>query len=92
MEKSTLKQHTQNKNVLVTQFNKYLGKYITLKKWQSRLPNLLWLALIIKQYGHIKGLEKCYRIIEFMQTSDIKVKDLYITTILNLNDTHIKDG
>lgn len=86
MGKSTLKQHTQNKKVLITPFNKYLGRYVTFKKWQSRLPNLLWLALIIKQYGHIKGLEKCYRIIEFMQKSDIKVQDLYITTILNLND------
>lgn len=54
MGKSTLKQHTQNKKVLITPFNKYLGRYVTFKKWQSRLPNLLWLALIIKQYGHIK--------------------------------------
>ena len=76
MKKSTLKQHTQVKKTLVTPFNKYLGGYVTFKKWQYRMPNLLWLALIIKKYGHIKGLEKCYRIIEYMKQNDIKVDDL----------------
>lgn len=87
MKKSTLKQHTQNKKILVTPFNMYLGGHVTFKKWQSRLPNLLWIALIIKRYGHVNGLEKCYRIIEFMEKSNINVNDLYITTILNLKDT-----
>lgn len=85
MRKSKLSEHKQNKKILVTPFNQYLGKIVTFKSWQSRLPSLLWLAIIIDKYGHIDGLAKCYHIIEFMKHYSIKVEDLKISTILNLD-------
>lgn len=86
MRKSKLSEHKQNKKILITPFNQYLGKMVTFKSWQSRLPSLLWLAIIINKYGHIDGLAKCYRVIEFMEFSSIKVDDLKISSILNLDD------
>lgn len=86
MRKSKLSEHKQIKKLLVTPFNQTLGKMVTFKAWQFRLPNLLWLAVIINKYGHIEGLAKCYHIIEFMEHSNIKINDLKISSILNLDD------
>ena len=85
MKKSKLIEHKLNKKTLITPFNQYLGNMVTFKIWQSRLPDLLWLAVIIYKYGHIEGLGKCYRIIEFMKKSFINVENLKITNILNLD-------
>lgn len=86
MRKSKLSEHKQIKKLLVTPFNQYLGKMVSFKSWQSRLPSLLWLAIIINKYGHIDGLAKCYKIIEFIDNASIEVTDLKISTTLNLND------
>lgn len=85
MKKSKLIEHKLNKKTLITPFNQYLGNMVTFKIWQSRLPDLLWLAVIIYKYGHIEGLGKCYRIIEFMKKNSINVENLKITNILNLD-------
>ncbi len=88
MRKSTLKEHQQIKKTLVTPFNKHLGQLASFKSWQSRMPNLLWLGLIINKYGHIDGLAKCYRIIEFMKNNNMETDNLNITTILLLDDNN----
>lgn len=85
MRKSKLTEHKQNKRILFTPFNNYFGDRLELKSWQLRLPELLWLGIIIYKYGHTEGLIKCHMIIDFMEAKSIIVKDLKITTILDLD-------
>ena len=85
MGKSKLKDHKQNKKTLVTPFNHYLGDKLELKTWHYRLPELLWLGVIINKYGHTEGLIKCHQIMDYMEENSIDVKDLKITTLLNLD-------
>lgn len=86
MRKSTLREHRLIKKTLTTPFNYHLSKMVTFKSWQLRFPSLIWIAIIIEQYGHINGLEKCYQIIDFMRRNSIIVNDLKITSILALTD------
>lgn len=86
MRKSTLNQHKLIKKKLTTPLNYHLGEKLMFKSWKSRLPSLMWLAVIINKYGHINGLNKCYQIISFMNKNSIMTNDLKIKSILELTD------
>lgn len=58
--------HKRKKNKLITPWNDMLSSINgELQSWcYERLPEYLWIALILERYGRTIGLEKCYRIIK----------------------------
>lgn len=56
---STLSAHKNIKGKLITPFKHALGDKLFLESWfRIRLPEFLWIALILKHYGRKEGLEK----------------------------------
>ena len=70
---SGLKDHKIKKGKIVTPFNDSLGESLKLQSWsKDRMPEYLWLALILMHYGRKDGLEIvgsiCYAISEEVST------------------------
>lgn len=85
MMNSKLSEHQRFKKELITPFNRHFGNMVEFKSWYNdRMPEFLWLAIIINKYGHINGLEKCHRIIEFIKIKQIKLPILTLSSILKL--------
>ncbi|TJY39568.1 hypothetical protein E5161_18510 [Cohnella pontilimi] len=60
MEHSKLSDHIFKKGKFITPWNEFLTEITRENSWyHGRLPEYLWLALIIKFYGREKGLSKC---------------------------------
>ncbi|MGI6782349.1 MAG: DUF5677 domain-containing protein [Acholeplasmataceae bacterium] len=51
----------------------------------ERLPSFLWLALIVKKYGHNNGLEICGKIIKFIN-EQLNTHSIIFLDILELED------
>lgn len=67
---STLSQHKFKKGKFITPFNELMSKIGKEISWYHvKLPEYLWIALILDFYGRKEGLEKCYYIIK--KLSDI---------------------
>lgn len=65
MEHSKLSDHNFKKGKFVTPWNELMKDIGKENSWfHNRLPEYLWIGLIIEYYGREKGLEKCYLIIK----------------------------
>ena len=87
-QNSNLSDHVIRKGKLLTPMNAGLGDNLELTSWsKERMPEYLWLGLILLRYGRDGGLEKAGRILyEIAQTT----KDLFkptLSSILNLPKT-----
>jgi len=59
---SSLKQHEKHGIVLQTPMNKL---NLVLQSWSEfRLPQYLWLGLILNKYGHSQGIKLCLKLLE----------------------------
>ena len=85
MEMSKLSSHKFEKGLFVTPFNTI--ENMKLNHWNfERLPAYLWLGLIIKKHGHTDGLEKCFRIIEFISKNYKTIELPTLNSILLLSE------
>lgn len=87
IEHSKLKDHTLKKGVFTTPFNNLFGDKLVLSSWaKERLPEYLWMGLIIKKYERTRGLcllgEIINKIIEF----DVSFQLPYFSNILKLDN------
>lgn len=65
MSYSKLSDHNFKKGKFITPWNEFMSDISQENSWyHGRLPEYLWLALIMEYYGREKGLEKCYSIIK----------------------------
>jgi len=65
MEHSKLSDHKFKRGKFITPWNALVKEIGRETSWYyGRLPEYLWLALIINFYGREKGFSKCYRIIK----------------------------
>ncbi|MFB8733577.1 hypothetical protein ACEQPO_05320 [Bacillus sp. SL00103] len=65
MNHSKLSDHKFDKGKFITPWNEFLNELGRENSWfYGRLPEYLWLALIIDFYGRKDGLRKCYNIIK----------------------------
>ena len=56
--------HIFKKGRFITPWNNAVGKLAKMQSWsQNRLPEYLWLGLILNKYGRKQGLEKSYYIL-----------------------------
>lgn len=86
MEHSGLKEHKFKKGKFISPWNSELKEYLKPKIWfLERLPEYMWIGLILEEYGRKVGLEKCYYIIKELNeiNSDIKVPS--ISNILSMD-------
>lgn len=61
---SGLSDHKKRKGALVTPFNAALGDTLKLSSWaKERMPEYLWLGLILLRYGRKTGMEKAGNIL-----------------------------
>lgn len=62
---SKLQDHEFKKGKFVSPFNKALGEKGKLQSWfHERLPEYVWLALILERYGRKDGFKKTFQIIQ----------------------------
>lgn len=65
MEHSKLSDHKFRKGKFVTPWNEFMSELSREESWYyGRLPEYLWLALILDYYGREDGLANCYGIIK----------------------------
>lgn len=84
---STLEQHKFKKGKFITPFNDALGDKLQLSSWGSeRLPEYLWIGLILKKHGRSKGLQMCRWILERLHNSLPNVNLPTISNIFTLKD------
>ncbi|OJU08293.1 MAG: hypothetical protein BGN88_15040, partial [Clostridiales bacterium 43-6] len=64
MQHSKLSDHTYVKGKFITPFNKIMKELSKEESWfHGRLPEYIWLALILKYYGRDEGLIKCSQLL-----------------------------
>lgn len=69
---SGISDHKKRKGALVTPFNAALGDTIKLSPWaKERMPEYLWLGLILLHYGRTTGIEKAGNILSEISKSSI---------------------
>jgi len=60
MRNSKLSEHEFSKGKFITPFNKFMKELSKEDSWfHGRLPEYIWLALVMKYYGREEGLNKC---------------------------------
>lgn len=84
---SSLSDHKFKKGKFVTPFNELMSEIGCENSWyHGRLPEYLWLALIVEFYGRKKGLEKCYFIIKKLRNIAPEMFSPKFSIVLNMND------
>lgn len=84
MQKSRIEDHKIKKGKLITPMNDVLGETLRLMSWsKKRLPEYLWIGLIISHYGRNEGLKRVGNIL--IDISKLETNILYpnITSILS---------
>jgi len=84
MEHLKLNQHKFKKGKFISPWND-MDFRMTQNPWfQNRLPEYLWLALILNKYDRKQGLDVCNSIMLFVK--ELKINSLSISEILNVDD------
>lgn len=84
MEHAKLSQHKFIKGKFVSPWND-MGIEFTMNPWlQNRLPEYLWLGLILKKFGRAEGLNICSQIFQYIKEFDLQT--LYFSEILSLDE------
>jgi Family of unknown function (DUF5677) len=78
IERSKLSQHKFEKGKLITPFNQHFQDLLKEKSWYyGRMPEYIWLGLIINNGNRSVQMEKCLRILNLLhEMDDSKVIDL----------------
>lgn len=84
---STLSEHKYKKGKFITPFNELMSEIGQENSWyHGRLPEYLWLALIVEFYGRKEGLEKCYFIIKKLRNIAPDMFSPKFSIILHMNN------
>lgn len=86
MSSSKLSEHIFKRGKFITPWNEVLGDISKEQSWcLQRLPEYLWLALIIDKYGRKEGLSKCYYILKKLYELDNDITVPAFSSLLNLD-------
>lgn len=84
---SSLSDHKIKKGKFITPFNEALGGIMKDNPWfQFRLPEYLWLGLVLKHYGRTDGLVKCNLLLRKVSEHKALIELPKFSSILNLPD------
>jgi hypothetical protein len=68
MRNSKLSEHEFSKGKFITPFNKFMKVLSKEESWfHGRLPEYIWLALILKYYGRNEGLVRCHHLLKVVK-------------------------
>ena len=82
---SGIADHKKRKGALVTPFNASLGDTLKLNSWaKERMPEYLWLGLILKYYGRKLGLEKAGNILFGISRNGVSLPAPRLSMIFSL--------
>jgi hypothetical protein len=85
MEKTKLSEHEKIGDTLHTPFTSNFGDGLQLTSWsKDRLPEYMWIALILNHYGRNEGLRIMYQIMQRLKENDSCIAEL--SKILELDD------
>lgn len=85
--RSRLSDHKYIKGKIITPMNSILGDKLALNSWtKERLPEYLWLGLILLHYGRKEGLEIGQRILYLLSRLDIDIYKPKISQITNAKE------
>jgi len=85
MEKTKLSEHEKIGDTLHTPFTSNFGDSLQLTSWsKDRLPEYMWIALILNHYGRNEGLRIMYQIMQRLKENDSCIAEL--SKILELDD------
>lgn len=83
---SKLSQHKIKKGRVVTPFNDAFGDTLEFNAWNTeRLPEYLWLALILDHYGRTTGFEKAGAILYSVSTINSELLQPKLSALFNMN-------
>lgn len=87
MRHSTLSEHKFNKGEFITPLNSLpLTEFEDVKTWSyGRMPEYLWIGLILKYYGRENGMKKCNFIINKLHRLASELTAPRISEILKLD-------
>lgn len=89
---SKLSDHKFKKGKFTTPINSAMGELLKENPWfQERLPEYLWLGLVIDYYGRSEGLERCYYLLKKVSEYKSFSETIKFSNILNLPDDIQKD-
>ncbi|RPJ49809.1 MAG: hypothetical protein EHJ95_08220, partial [Methanobacteriota archaeon] len=84
---SGISDHKKRKGALVAPLNAGLGEKLKFSSWtKERMPEYLWLGLILKYYGRKLGLEKAGNILFEISRSGISLPAPRLSMIFDLSD------
>lgn len=87
IERSKLSDHKFEKGRLITPFNYELKDLLQEEPWYyRRMPEYLWLGLIINDGERTTQIQKCFRIIKYLNDLDKDINLLQMSTILTLSN------
>jgi hypothetical protein len=77
----------KKKGVVATPLNDGLGDILKTTSWpKERMPEYLWLGLILQYYGRKEGFEKSFQILHEISQRVISLSRPRLSMILNLSD------
>ena len=82
---STLEDHKLHKGKFITPLNAAFGDSLSLQDWTERLPEYLWLGLILNQYGRTEGLQKCRFVLQKLVVMSCKFNLPFFSNICTLS-------
>ncbi len=86
MRPSKLSEHEFKKGKFIPPFNKLFPSTMKYDSWcYGRLPEYLWIALILYRYGRKEGLEKCYCIIKKLHELNSNISLPTFSAILSMD-------
>ncbi|HAE42297.1 MAG TPA: hypothetical protein DCG34_05175 [Clostridiales bacterium] len=92
MQNSKLSDHTYVKGKFITPFNKIMKELSREESWfHGRLPEYIWLGLILKYYGRDEGLVKCCHLLQAFREHTSSTFLPRFSDILNLSENDQKN-
>ena len=92
MKKTTLSELARRKGKLISPWVDQLGDVLTLTSWSlERLPEYIWMALILDNKGRSDGIGCCIRIFNKIRAWDSNIASAKLSCFLMLEDSEQRD-
>lgn len=92
MKKTTLSELARRKGKLISPWVDQLGDVLILTSWSlERLPEYIWMALILDNKGRSDGIGCCIRIFNKIRAWDSNIASAKLSCFLMLEDSEQRD-
>ena len=87
MSHSKLSDHKLKKGKFIAPFNEFMTPLNSNESWcLGRLPEYIWIGLLINKYGRKKGMEIIYKIIVKLHSIESDIVTPRLSEILSMED------